>query len=291
MTGPASEFGENGYCIVRGLIPAADVDRLLALYRRDLLPSSHPFYRQSTGRWERNIRNEHGYVQNSFLDIHDYRMFAEFSAAARDIFCSTEMQRVLAEVTGRGAHRLVQSMFFDQNTATEAHQDRYYLDSVPGGELLAGWFALEDIEERAGRFFIVPGSHRVEFSLTPAQLNDNDRYLRYMAEWMAGREPVAPALKKGDVLFWSSATVHGSLPTQDASFSRRSLTAHYLPVNARYGDMRGVFPRQPRYGVHNEMPFVRDTKMYAPWKAAAWSAIERFPLLRRAVHAIKRRVG
>ena len=289
MTDRASEFGETGFSIVRGLIPAGAIDRLLALYRRDLLPSSRSFYRQSTGRWERNVRNEHGYVQNSFLDIHDYRMYDEFSAAARDIYCSTAVQQALAEITGQGEHRLVQSMLFDQNTATEAHQDRYYLDSVPGGQLLAGWFALEDIDERAGRFFVVPGSHRTEFPLTDAELDDNDLYLRRIAAWMDGRKPVAPALAKGDVLFWSSGTVHGSLPTQDASFSRRSLTAHYLPAAAHFGNRRGVFPTQPKYGVHNEMRFARDTK--TPWKSAAWSALERFPLLRRAASAIGKHVG
>lgn len=38
----------------------------------------------------------------------------------------------------------------------------------------------------------------------------------------------APFLAMGDVLFWNSLTVHGSLPASRPGVSRMSLTAHYL---------------------------------------------------------------
>ena len=47
----------------------------------------------------------------------------------------------------------------------------------------------------------------------------------------------APAMKKGDVLFWNSKTVHGALPTQDQHFSRKSLTAHYIPSHYQFGNL------------------------------------------------------
>jgi len=60
-----------------------------------------------------------------------------------------------------------------------------------------------------------------------------------MAEYLKEHESEvrAPALRKGDVLFWNSRTIHGSLPTQDPKYSRRSLTAHYLPSNMTYGNL------------------------------------------------------
>ena len=39
-------------------------------------------------------------MRQPFLDIHDYRQFPEFSAAARDIFCSKEMMETISAVTG-----------------------------------------------------------------------------------------------------------------------------------------------------------------------------------------------
>ena len=44
----------------------------------------------------------------------------------------------------------------------------------------------------------------------------------------------APVLAKGDVLFWNSLTVHGSLKTTVTGASRRSMTAHYIPETSRY---------------------------------------------------------
>ena len=52
----------------------------------------------------------------------------------------------LKEVAHPDGHKLMQSMLFDSNTATPPHQDYWYLDSSPSGHLLAGWFALEDID-------------------------------------------------------------------------------------------------------------------------------------------------
>jgi len=39
------------------------------------------------------------------------------------------------------------------------------------------------------------------------------------------------------VLFWNSRTVHGALPTKDGKFSRKSLTAHYLPSHMAFGNL------------------------------------------------------
>jgi phytanoyl-CoA hydroxylase len=47
----------------------------------------------------------------------------------------------------------------------------------------------------------------------------------------------APALKTGDVLFWNSRTIHGSLPTIDERYSRKSLTCHYVPQNMKFGNL------------------------------------------------------
>jgi ectoine hydroxylase-related dioxygenase (phytanoyl-CoA dioxygenase family) len=38
-----------------------------------------------------------------------------------------------------------------------------------------------------------------------------------------------PQMSAGDVLFWNSRLIHGSLPGSDPTKSRLSLTAHYIP--------------------------------------------------------------
>jgi phytanoyl-CoA hydroxylase len=44
----------------------------------------------------------------------------------------------------------------------------------------------------------------------------------------------APVMDKGDVLFWNSRTIHGSLDSQDASHSRSSITCHAIPKSRRF---------------------------------------------------------
>jgi phytanoyl-CoA hydroxylase len=43
-----------------------------------------------------------------------------------------------------------------------------------------------------------------------------------------------PALRAGDVVFWNSKTIHGSVETTKPSSSRSSFTAHFLPETSRF---------------------------------------------------------
>jgi phytanoyl-CoA hydroxylase len=47
----------------------------------------------------------------------------------------------------------------------------------------------------------------------------------------------APALQRGNVLFWNSRTIHGSLKTVDSRYSRKSLTAQFLPSAMQFGNL------------------------------------------------------
>ena len=158
-TGLSDYYRENGYVIVRGLVPTDYVDALLDCYRGDILANRNKFFRQSTDQYEANKLTASGFVRQSFLDIHAYERYPRFREHALSIFFHQAMLDALAQITGSQAHNLMQSMLFDANTATPPHQDWWYLDSVPSGHLLAAWMALEDIDERAGRFFVVPKSH------------------------------------------------------------------------------------------------------------------------------------
>ena len=275
-----SYYDEHGYVVVRKLISEKRIARLLAVYTRDIVPSQQPFFRQNSSRYERNRINDHGYVRQSFLDIHDYQRFPEFSAAARDIFCSSEMMETIGAVTGAPRHNLMQTMLFDLNTATRPQQDCYDLDSVPNGSLIAAWIALEDIREEAGRFYVMPGSHeRGDFGAKEPGVT-LERWIKRVGDYVQQHRPYqfAPALRRGDVLLWSSRTVHGSLPTRDERYSRKSLTAHYIPshlgfgnifatrrwVDMRYKEYAGVrfYRNQPEYSPLNHLVYAVKAGVY-----------------------------
>lgn len=226
----------NGYVVVEGLIPTAKIDALVRGYEAEILPSKAKFFRQNTNVYDVNRLTPSGHVVQNFLDIHHYKRFPKFRQLALDIYFSDEMLSALPKITGSPEHNLMQSMLFDANTETVPHQDWWYLDTVPNGHLLGAWIALEDIYEDAGRFFVMPGTHEVKLH------KENMPH----SEWLAvvkkyfdeNRQRVStPALKKGDVLFWNSRTIHGALPKINPARSRRSLTAHYMPSHMAFGNL------------------------------------------------------
>jgi phytanoyl-CoA hydroxylase len=241
------------------------------------VPAKNPFYRQNSSRYERNKVTDCGYVTESFLDIHEYKKFPHFSRSAMEIYTSDVVRAALKEITGFDSCNLMQTMLFDANTETWPHQDWWYLDSVPNGHLLAGWFALEDIDERAGRFFVLPKSQTVDLHSDTPNL-PHPEWIARMGAYIAGHpeQVYAPALDKGDVLFWNSRLIHGSLATKDASFSRKSLTAHYMPSEFTFGNLfiekkwiqyktyKGMkyYRNQPDYSLFNRLKYGVKTSVY-----------------------------
>ncbi len=260
---PQEYYDLNGYYICRNLIPAEWIDGLLGHYQQDVLPSTTPFFRQNTSKYEVNRLTDQGYVTQSFLDIHEYRQFPGFSRSAMEIYTSQSVRDALKAVTGFDTFNLMQTMLFDANTETWPHQDWWYLDSVPNGHLLAGWFALEDIDERAGRFYILPKTQTVDLHSDTPNLPHTE-WIKRVGDYVAAhREQLhAPALQKGDVLFWNSRLIHGSLPTVDKSFSRRSLTAHYMPSQFNFGNLF-LERNWIRYKNYNGMKYYRNQPDYS----------------------------
>ena len=44
----------------------------------------------------------------------------------------------------------------------------------------------------------------------------------------------APYMAKGDVLFWNSWTIHGSIDSQNPNFSRSSITMHAIAESHKF---------------------------------------------------------
>ena len=255
------QYCAHGYCVLRNVIPSWRIERLLDVYRTQVVPSDRLFFRQNSSRYTRNTLSPHGYVTEPFLDIHGYASIPDFSERALEIFFDDRLQEALRQVSGASSMNLVQSMMFDLNTASGAHQDSWYIDTVPSGHLVGAWIALEDIHEDAGRFFVVPDTTDVVLHDDPGLRHAEwRRRIKHYVDRHADRV-VAPALRRGDVLLWNSRTIHGALPTRDPAWSRKSLTAHFIPSDmalgnlfktkdfVRYNDFRGHlwFANQPEY--------------------------------------------
>ena len=202
-----------------------------------------------------------------------------------------------ARVLLRDKPKLVQSMYFEANAATQAHQDTYYLDAERLGGMAAGWFALEDITMESGRFYVCPGSQKIDIAQNGGNFDiafNHARYTELVRRIIADNrlELRAPALSKGDVLFWNSRTIHGALPTQDPRRSRTSMTAHYIPDASRF--LQYQSRNKPLYlETVNGMRVHRPKDLSRPWHRAVLWCRTAFPkqfrfVQRLAIKAVTR---
>lgn len=234
-------YEDNGYVIVRGGVDVATCDHIRSLWDSEVKPFEGYIYRQATARVERHKFNDKGWVMNPILNLQsvDPRNFPKFREFATEQVLShpnlTQGFRTLLSDTPK----IVQSMYFEGNSATWEHQDSYYLDSEHVGAMVAGWIAVEDIAAEAGRFFICPGSHKIELIKQQKDNNiadNHEAYIQQVVERIRALklEIRAPFLQKGDILFWNAFTIHGSLDSQDEHRSRSSITCHAIPDSHRF---------------------------------------------------------
>jgi len=233
-----SHFDAEGYVVLRGLIEPWKCDAVLANFDREVRQSKVPILRQKEMTYEANRFNSDGFLENPIFNIQDLetRRFGSFKKATLDLVTDPKVSATVSRLLGDVQVKVIQSMFFEAPAGTWAHQDSYYQDSSTKlGGAVAGWFALEDIHEGSGRFYVCPGSHRN----TPVIRNagrfsiagGHALYKEAVAELIRSEQCTvyAPALSKGDVLLWSSLTIHGSFSAELPGVSRQSITAHYLP--------------------------------------------------------------
>lgn len=233
-------LSSEGYVVIRGLADPQACAAIRQSFSDEVKSYSGFLYRQATARAERNELNEHGHVMNPLLNLQDLdrRRFAGLRRRSLDVFTSRGLVSSLHRVFDEDP-KLVQSMYFEGNSETWAHQDTYYLDSERIGTMVAAWIALEDIHPGAGRFFVYPRSHQIDIRKNGGDFDiafHHDRYKALIVEVIRSHalQLRAPALRCGDVLFWSSRTIHGSLRTQGTTRTRQSLTAHYIPRSHRF---------------------------------------------------------
>jgi phytanoyl-CoA hydroxylase len=228
-------YSENGYVVVCGLVPLQLCEQTRALFTSEIKPFKGFIYRQASANPERHIWSECGFMLNTILNVQslDPRHFDGFRRAGLDVLTDGDFQRVVRSVLGEPG-KLVQSMYFEGNPVTWAHQDTYYLDAEEIGRMTAAWIAVEDIAAGAGRFFVYPKSHLIDMAKNGGDFDVAFHHEQYKALVQQvirehGLACRAPALRQGDVLFWAAKTIHGSLPTIDPARSRSSFTAHFIP--------------------------------------------------------------
>lgn len=236
---------ENGYVVVKGVIPIETCQIMRAMWDDQVKPCDNFIYRQTTAKAEKHRLNENGWVMNPILNLQSLdpqRLGEVRQFACESVLTAPLLVEVFTALLG-DLPKIVQSMYFEGNSATWEHQDTYYLDSETSGRMAGAWIALEPIAAEAGRFFVCPHSHQLELDRHSVENNMADNHEVYISSVVEkirhrGLAIRAPRLEMGDVLFWNSKTIHGSLDSQHASSARSSVTCHAIPARDRFKQMQ-----------------------------------------------------
>ena len=234
-------YEDNGYVIFKKVFSNEVCDNLRNLWKNEVKPFNGKIYRQTTSNLEVNNLNKNNWIMNPILNIQSLnpKYFSGIrNYAEKNIFSCSKLCKTLNFFLDEKP-KFVQSMYFEGNSATWEHQDTYYLDSEIIGSMIAGWIALENIAADAGRFFICPSSNKIDL-IKQSKLNNyaynHQKYIREVVSLIKEKnlKIIAPYLELGDVLFWNSKTIHGSLDSQSMTNSRSSITFHAIPETHKF---------------------------------------------------------
>ena len=187
------------------------------------------------------------------LSIHDFRQeppglklvdLQRFFDSARKIAFSDAVISFLEELFG-APPALIQSLTFWKSSEQPIHQDFSYVHHHRRlGELAAAWIPLEDIQPDAGPLVYYKGSHLPdqlgfydwgEGSILASRNADHtvfEAYTKHLETIVAqrGLQPSVFLPKRGDLLLWHGALIHGGTPMQNPAITRRSFVCHYTTL-------------------------------------------------------------
>jgi phytanoyl-CoA hydroxylase len=180
-----------------------------------------------------------------YLDFHNA------SEAAAEIMMLPAVLR-FAELCFEEKVAAMQTLLFENGTQQGDHQDFAFVHSLRPACLMGAWVALEDASVDAGPLFYWDGSHRAVpkyvFDDGSVLAEGDGEHVRAFERYLGttcrerGLERLIFTPRKGDLLIWHSALVHGGMPRNDPSLTRRSIVSHYTTQAAYPYDRRN--PRE-----------------------------------------------
>lgn len=207
-----TDFGRDGFAIVRGLCPAETVASMRAAVERDLVGPVGPVEFEADvaypGAPARRDQPGGDTVRRLLDALGRSAVFARWACSAavtafvRDALAAVDIRVV------RAHHNCIMTKAPEFSSATGWHQDlRYWSYQRP--ELVNAWTALDAEAPDNGGMRLIPGSHRALF---PDESFDDDRFFR--EDVPANRHWIDRAvqadLAPGDVLFFHAGVLHAA---------------------------------------------------------------------------------
>jgi ectoine hydroxylase-related dioxygenase (phytanoyl-CoA dioxygenase family) len=218
------QFHEEGYLIVKGLIPREQIEAIRA--RFDALGESGEAVE---GYWEPK-RGSSDVLQRYPRVMHPHR----FDELSRKLMLHPRTRVVLQTLLGEEPVAC-QSMFYFKPSGARGqafHQDNFYL-SVQPSTCLAGWVAVDRSYPQNGGLMVVPRTQTLDLKC-PEMADTGESFTQEVVRPPAGTTPVPAVMEPGDVLFFNGNVIHGSGPNQTTDEWRRSFICHYMAKSSTH---------------------------------------------------------
>lgn len=239
-------FHEHGWLKLEQAVPHALIDKLLADVEqawRDLPPQLVLSNALKAPTPMGEVAKVPGFRDTSvrYLDFHNA------SEAAAEIMMLPAVLRFAETCFGENIAAM-QTLLFENGTQQASHQDFAFVHSLRPACLIGAWVALEDARMDAGPLFYWDRSHRMvpKYVFEDGSLlaEGDGPHVRAFENYLEsacrerGLERLIFTPRKGDLLIWHSALVHGGMPRNDPALTRKSIVSHYTTQEAYPYDRR-----------------------------------------------------
>jgi phytanoyl-CoA hydroxylase len=244
-------FLRDGVVILPGVIPLdlldqldRDLDRLSNLAQQDPILGGIEIdgpRRYYEARYLRNLGLTDFRREPPGLKLVDLQRFFD---SARDLAFAPPITAFMEELFGAPS-ALIQSLTFWKSSEQSLHQDFSYVHHHRKlGQLAAAWIPLEDIQAEAGPLVYYPGSHRPDQlgfynwgegsilasrDVSPSVASGYASHLEAITT-EKGLEPRVFLPRRGDLLIWHGALIHGGTKMLNPELTRRSFVCHYTSM-------------------------------------------------------------
>lgn len=196
------------------------------------------------------------------------------SETALRLMLDAQLHRYASLILGETAIA-TQSLYFEFGSQQPLHRDSTVVPSPEFGRLVAAWIALEDIAAESGPLAYVPGSQRFPFypfrpgefcydpsRHTPADVEAAVRF--YDDALRASGLPEKQFLaRRGEVLVWHSALMHGGAPPLSPTRTRKSFVIHYSSLRTQPSRLTAVRERDGGESVYETSEMLTREGAYA----------------------------
>lgn len=210
-------FMEEGYMILKGFFPVAEVAQL----------------NQEIEELLQQQQLDFNYTGRKIMESYKH------SPTANAFFRNARLLELLQFIMGKPIIPF-HTINFIEGSEQRAHSDSIHMTTEPPGYLIAAWIALEDIGPEQGPLIYYPKSHRLPYLTTedyPAghtkwRLGEfaNKRFEDEVEKLVEAQQFEAKTFQaqKGDVLLWHANLIHGGTAITKAGATRKSMVAHYF---------------------------------------------------------------